>query len=184
MPILGEAQATLRLVSGAAPDLLARLARHELDLVLANRPAKREPGHAFRSRRVAKQEVSVVGRRRARRFRFPDDLASAPMILPGPDSELRAEFDALCEQLGVKVKVRAEVDDMALMRLLVRDGDALALVPSVVVRDELRTGALRSGRTFHAIFIEVDDPASIQSGAVRAGFFKIIVCSESISSRV
>jgi LysR family transcriptional activator of nhaA len=143
MPILGEANATLRLVSGAAPDLLARLARHELDLVLANRPAKREPGRAFRSHRVAKQEVSVVGRRRTRHFRFPDDLAFAPMILPGPDSELRVEFDALCEQLGVKVKVRAEVDDMALMRLLVRDGDALALVPSVVVRDELRTGALR-----------------------------------------
>ncbi len=51
-------------------------------------------------------------------------------------------FDALCEQSGVRVRVLAEVDDMATMRLLARDTRALALVPSVVVRDELREGVL------------------------------------------
>lgn len=64
------------------------------------------------------------------------------MILPGSDSEIRSEFDALCERLGVKVTVLAEVDDMATMRLLARDTAAVALVPSVVVRDELRSGTL------------------------------------------
>jgi LysR family transcriptional regulator, transcriptional activator of nhaA len=38
--------------------------------------------------------------------------------------------------------VRAEVDDMALLRLLARDSDCLALLPTVVVQDELRTGRL------------------------------------------
>jgi LysR family transcriptional activator of nhaA len=64
------------------------------------------------------------------------------MILPGPESDVRNEFDALCAQLGVEVRVLAEVDDMATMRLLARDAQALALVPSVVVRDELSSRAL------------------------------------------
>lgn len=160
-PLSREPRARLRLVSGANDDLLARLAGHELDLVLANRPAPREPGRAWRSRRVARQAVSVVGRRRVKGFRFPAGLRAAPMILPGPESAIRVEFDALCEQLGVSVSVLAEVDDMATMRLLARDSEALALVPSVVVRDELRTGALHELcvvpgllETFYAITVE------------------------------
>lgn len=159
-PLLDEPSITLRLVSGSTPDLLARLVDHELDLVLANRPARREQGQPWRSRRVAKQAVSIVGRRRAR-FRYPDDLGTVPMILPGPDSAVRGEFDALCEQLGVKVSIVAEVDDMATMRLLVRDTGAVALLPTVVVRDELRSGVLAELcvvpdllETFHAITVD------------------------------
>ena len=160
-PLLNDSNVKLRLASGASSDLLARLADHELDLVLANRPAPREPGQGWRSRRVAKQGVSIVGRRQRRAFRFPEDLGRAPMILPGPDSEIRTEFDALCEQLGVKVSVLAEVDDMATMRLLARDTEAVALVPSVVVRDELRSGLLSELcvvpgllETFYAITVD------------------------------
>ena len=39
--------------------------------------------------------------------------------------------------VGIRYRLRAEVDDMALLRLLARDSDSVALVPSVVVRDEL-----------------------------------------------
>jgi LysR family transcriptional activator of nhaA len=160
-PLLGEPNVKLRLRSGGVDDLLERLARHELDLVLSNRPTRKERGRAWRCRRVARQSVSIVGRPRRRAFRFPEDLAAAPMILPGPDSEIRTEFDALCEQLGVQVSVLAEVDDWATMRLLARDTAAIALLPSVVVRDELRSGTLREHcvvpdlfETFYAITVE------------------------------
>jgi LysR family transcriptional activator of nhaA len=50
---------------------------------------------------------------------------------------------------------------MATMRLLARDGAALALVPSVVVRDELRQGVVHElcvvpelFESFHAITVE------------------------------
>lgn len=160
-PLLSHPHARLRLMSGRVDDLLERLASHDLDVVLANHPVRREAGRAWRSRRVARQPISIVGRKRAKPFRFPQDLVSAPMILPGPDSELRTEFDALCMQLGVQVSVLAEVDDMATMRLLVRDTKALALLPSVVVRDELRSGVLREHclvpdlfETFYAITVD------------------------------
>jgi LysR family transcriptional activator of nhaA len=160
-PLLSMSDVTLRLLSGRVDDLLERLAAHELDLVLSNRPARRTPERPWRCRRVARQRVSIVGRPRRRAFRFPEDLQSAPLILPGPDSELRTAFDALCEQLEVKVSVFAEVDDMATMRLLARDTEALALLPSVVVRDELRSGTLREHcvvpdlfETFYAVTVD------------------------------
>ena len=137
-PILEEPDVHLCLESGAFSALLLRLENHELDLVLANRPPSREVDAQLRCRRIARQPVSIVGSQRRKSFRFPESIAGMRMLLPGRESELRSEFDALCEQLGVQVSVLAEVDDMATMRLLARDTSALALVPSVVVRDELR----------------------------------------------
>lgn len=64
------------------------------------------------------------------------------MLLPGRGSGIRAAFDRIVEDAGVRPVVVAEVDDMAMLRLLARESDALALVPPVVVRDELRAGTL------------------------------------------
>jgi len=142
-PLLRQPDVTLRLSSGSLEELLARLAAHALDLVLTNRPVQRDAERAWRSRRIARQQVSLVGRPRAKAFRFPRDLAETPMLLPGTDSEIRTAFDALCEQLDVRGRVLAEVDDMAMLRLLARDAHAVALLPSVVVRDELKSGVLQ-----------------------------------------
>jgi LysR family transcriptional activator of nhaA len=141
-PLLGQGNVRLRLSAGSLEELLDGLAAHALDVVLSNRAAPGGPERGFRSRRLARQPVSLVSTRRLEGFSIPGDLGRWPMILPGPASEVRSEFDALCERLGVRVRVLAEVDDMATMRVLARDGDALALVPSVVVRDELRDGVL------------------------------------------
>jgi LysR family transcriptional activator of nhaA len=58
------------------------------------------------------------------------------------ESNIRAAFDLLMDQAGIHPIIAAEVDDMAMLRLLARDSTALALVPRVVVRDELRDGLL------------------------------------------
>jgi LysR family transcriptional activator of nhaA len=140
-PLLGQPDTRLRLESGAFDDLLERLDAHALDVVLANRPPP-SSGQALRCRRLARQPVSIVGPHPRGAFRFPDDLVDQEIILPGPASEIRSAFDALCEQLGVTIRVHAEVDDMAMLRLLARSTDRMALVPSVVVRDELRAHIL------------------------------------------
>ncbi|MBK8259288.1 MAG: LysR family transcriptional regulator [Polyangiaceae bacterium] len=151
-PLLEQPNVRLRLESGVFADLLARLDGHTVDLVLANRPPGRELGGRLSCRRVARQPVSIVGSQRPKAFRFPKSIADVQMILPGPESDIRSEFDALCEQVGVSVRVLAEVDDMATMRLLARDTNALALVPSVVVRDELVDGVLHEHCVVPALF--------------------------------
>ena len=46
------------------------------------------------------------------------------------------------EHAATKAALSASVDDMALLRLPARDAAGVALVPSVVVRDGLRSGVL------------------------------------------
>lgn len=142
-PVLDKDGVSLVLQSGSLGELLARLRSHTLDVVLANRRVHEDAEHAWRCLRIARQQASLVGhRRRGRAFRFPDDVARVPLILPSRDSELRTGFDVLCERAGIRPTVVAEVDDMAMLRLLARDSHAVALVPAVVVRDELKRGTL------------------------------------------
>lgn len=141
-PVLGRDDVDLVLVSGSLPEMLARLRVHSLDLVLCNQRIHASATDPWRCRRIARQPVSLVGRPSTRPFRFPDDLAHVPLLLPGRDNEMRLAFDLRCEQLGLRPRVRAEVDDMALLRLLARDSDSIALMPTVVAQDELRTGRL------------------------------------------
>lgn len=144
-PLLSRADVELVLQSGSLQELLARLRVHAIDLVLSNRPVQADAERPWRCRRIARQQVSLVGppRRRRRPFRFPEDVSAEPLLLPSTDSDIRTAFDALCDRLDVSYRVLAEVDDMAMMRLLARDVGAIALLPSVVVRDELRGGTLQ-----------------------------------------
>lgn len=141
-PLLGQRDVRLELTSGSLRELLGRLESHALDLVLSNTPAPRDAESGWRCRRIARQKVSLVGRPRGSAFRFPEDLANASMVLPSTNSDMRVAFDMLCEQLELRLRVVAEVDDMAMLRLLARESASVALVPSVVVRDELKSGRL------------------------------------------
>lgn len=140
----GAARIVVR--SGPLPDLLAALDDLALDLVLSNQPAPRDAGSPLASHLLDEQPVGLVSRPPppgAPAFRFPDDLRSTPVLLPGPGGATRAAFDLLLDRAGVRPVVLAEVDDMAMLRLLARESPAgVALVPPVVVQDELRAGLL------------------------------------------
>ena len=43
---------------------------------------------------------------------------------------------------GIRPEIAAEVDDMAMMRLLAREDAGLAVLPPIVVRDELANGRI------------------------------------------
>jgi LysR family transcriptional activator of nhaA len=148
-PMLKDPQIQIRLVSGQMRELLAQLSAHALDVVLATEAAPRDKAAGWVSRRIDRQSLSLVSappRRRSRvaakPFRFPEDLDGQPLLLPSEDSAVRPAFDLLLEEAGIRPQVLAEVDDMAMLRLLARETGALALVPPVVVRDELAAGTL------------------------------------------
>lgn len=69
-------------------------------------------------------------------------LATRPIVVPTVEAPIRAGFDALLDRLGITPHIAAEVDDMALLRLLARENRGLAVVPPIVVRDELDSGRL------------------------------------------
>ena len=141
-PILGRADVEIVLRSGSATELFPALAALQLDLVLTNQPPPSDALTAFIVQRLDEQAVSLIG--------VPDlcppnlslaqYLVHAPLILPTATSSLRMGFDGIVARLGVKPTIAAEVDDMAMMRLLAREGIGLAVLPPIVVRDELASG--------------------------------------------
>jgi LysR family transcriptional activator of nhaA len=143
-PLVGRADVELIVRSGTMRDLLAQLDAHAIDVVLANSAAQRDARAPFRNHLLNEQPVSLVGRPRpgGAKFRFPEDLRHAPILLPSLDSDIRVGFDRLLDLAGIRPIILAEVDDMAMLRLLAREREGVTLVPPIVVRDELVSGAL------------------------------------------
>lgn len=144
-PLLTDPTVVLTLESGLLEGLLERLQQHRLDVVLANEPVASDPDRPLHCRYLGSQAISVVGPAASwggRSLRIPDDLDGLDVAVPGPRHALRAQFDALCLTASVKPRLRAEVDDMAMLRLIARDSGWLTVLPEVVVQDELRHGGL------------------------------------------
>lgn len=143
-PILRLEQINIVHESAGFEDLIQRLRVHKLDLVLSNRSLTSMETGALRCKRIARQRVCLVGppRKKRQAFRWPDDLQGKRLLLPGPSSDIRNQFNLMCEELGLAIRPHAEVDDMAMLRLMARDSGGLAVVPDVVVQDELDAGLL------------------------------------------
>ncbi|NBD22169.1 LysR family transcriptional regulator [Aquabacterium fontiphilum] len=144
-PVMADPSVVLTLESGLLEDLLTRLLHHQLDVVLANETVPADADRPLHCRFLGSQSISLVGPAKVwkrRRLRIPEDLDGVELVLPGPRNAVRAQFDALCASAGVSPRLKAEVDDMAMLRLIARDSGWLAVLPEVVVQDELRSGIL------------------------------------------
>jgi len=143
-PLVGRADVELIVRSGNIRDLLGQLEAHAVDVVLSNSAAPRDARSSLRNHLLNEQPVSLVGRPRTnqRRFRFPEDLRTERLLLPSLDSDIRVAFDRVLELAGIRPTILAEVDDMAMLRLLAREREGVTLVPPIVVRDELQAGIL------------------------------------------
>lgn len=143
-PVLGNPDIRLVLESASLEELMENLMVHKLDLILSNRPVASDARQPVRCQRVDQQRICIVGpdTPELKALSLPRDLPSVKVILPGPNSDIRSQFDMYCEEQGVRIDPYAEVDDMAMLRLLARDAGALSVLPEVVVQDEIRSGVL------------------------------------------
>lgn len=161
-PLLAHRDVEVVLRSGSVGDLLQALQSLQLDMVLVNQAPASDAAAPFVSHRVAEQRLSLVGAPGS--AGDDDDVASLlqryPVILPTTDNSIRIGFDALADRLGVRPRIAAEVDDMAMIRLLAREGLGLAVVPPIVIKDELNAGLLAEAaalpgltETFYAVTV-------------------------------
>jgi LysR family transcriptional regulator, transcriptional activator of nhaA len=144
-PLMADPTVVLTLESGLLEGLIERLVQHQLDVVLANETVPADPDRPLHCRFLGSQDICLVGpakRWKSVTLNIPGDLDGLDVALPGPRSALRSQFDALCASANVTPRLRAEVDDMAMLRLIARDSGWLTVLPEVVVQDELRTGVL------------------------------------------
>ena len=144
-PLLGRSDVEVVLRSGGQEDLLRGLEALSLDVVLTNLVPARDAASPYLVHRLDDQPVSLVGtpgRVPRGTGTLPELLATHPLILPTPETSLRAGFDALLDRLDVAPRIAAEADDMAMLRLLARADAGLAVLPPIVVQDELEAGQL------------------------------------------
>ena len=144
-PLLGRTDVDVILRSGNASDLMRGLESLNLDIILLNQAPPADALTRFVVNRLDEQPVSLVGApdRLIHAENLADLLSRQPVLLPNRESSIRTGFDALSDRLGLQPQIAAEVDDMAMLRLRARDNVGLALVPPIVVRDELAAGTLQ-----------------------------------------
>lgn len=143
-PLLNRSDVELILRSGSTAELLSALETLNLDIVLLTQPPSADAVTPFVSEQLYQQRVSLIGSPALTSGRqdLGKMLAQHPMILPTLESGVRLQFEALAARLGVTPQIAAEVEDMAMMRLLARSGVGLAVMPPIVVQQELETGML------------------------------------------
>ena len=143
-PVLHLDDVEIVVRSGLLGGLLQNLEAHQIDVVLANTSPPRDAATPWVPHAIARQPVSLIGHPDKAEPRRPlrELLETEPLVLPAIESSIRTGFDALVDSLGVRPRIVAEVDDMAMLRLVTREHRGLAVVPPVVVKDELTDGVL------------------------------------------
>ena len=144
-PILADTRTKVVVIAGALDELTRHLLEHKVDLVLSNIPLRADQEQNVFNHLLGEVPVFLVGGKQLRlpHPKFPQLLKDIPLFLPSRQSDVRADFDLLLANAGVEPFVHAEVDDMALLRLLALSGQGLALVSKIVVERELQSSKIK-----------------------------------------
>jgi LysR family transcriptional activator of nhaA len=149
---------------GHFDDLLAQLALHRMDLVIADEPLPRRLAVKAYNHALGTSSMSFFcAPALARRLQgpFPECLNGAPMLIPGARSTVRSQFESWLTLHGLRPRVVGEFDDGALMKAFGREGRGVFISPSVVEQETCaQYGVQIMGRSddlveqFYAISVE------------------------------
>lgn len=141
-PLVGRDDVEIVLRSGSASVLIEGLRALAIDVLLTTEAPPSDAMSNLIAHPLSEQPVALIGTPdRMRHSSLAELLAAEPVILP-TESSIRTGFESLVARLGVTPRLAAEVDDMAMVRLLARAGAGLAVTPTVVMADELAQGLL------------------------------------------
>jgi len=115
--------------------LLAELAIHRLDLVLADCPIPPTVSTRGYSHKLGECAVSffasksLVGKLKGK---FPKSLDGAPILLPSVGNQLRGGIDQWLDKNRIRPKLVAEFDDSALMKAFGQQGAGVFIAPAAI----------------------------------------------------
>jgi LysR family transcriptional activator of nhaA len=119
---------------GTLERLVARLAIHELDVVISDAPASptlnvRAYNHLLGSCGITWMATPAIAA--SLRRGVPRSLAGVPMLLPTDDTAIRRALDQWLEQHDLRPVMVGEFEDYGLLREFARAGHGFAPVPTV-----------------------------------------------------
>jgi LysR family transcriptional activator of nhaA len=148
---------------GPLAQLLAALALHELDVVIADVPASEEVKVKAFNHRLGDCGTTFFAAPRHAHLRkaFPRSLHGAPMLLPSQGTSLRRALDAWFGANEILPAVAGEFDDSALMKAFGARGLGVFAVPRVleeVIRKQYEVSVIGRAddvrEAFYAITVE------------------------------
>jgi LysR family transcriptional regulator, transcriptional activator of nhaA len=149
---------------GKFPDLLAQLALHRLDLVMADEPMSGRVSIKAFNHPLGSTPMSFFctpALKASLQGEFPACLNDAPMLIQGQSSSVRKQLDSWLTKHQIHPRIIGEFDDAALLQAFGREGRGVFMSASVL---ELETvaqyGVQVIGRTnemvedFYAVSVE------------------------------
>lgn len=118
--------------------LLAQLALHELDIVLADAPLGPSVRILAFNHLLGDCGTSIFSTHAlAKKYRtgFPESLQNAPMILPTTNTALRRSIDVWMETHSIQPYIVAEFADSALLKTFGQAGAGLFAAPSAIEKE-------------------------------------------------
>lgn len=144
--------------------LLAELAIHRLDMVLADGPLPAQAdvkGYSHRLGSCGVRFFAAPALADTLRGEFPHNLENAPLLIPGEGTVLRGRLLRWLDEQQVRPRIVGEFDDSALMKAFGRGGTGVFPAPSVITGEVVRQYGVREvGATeavqehFYAISVE------------------------------
>ncbi len=161
---LGKLGVQLVLREGKPTDLLAALAVQEFDLVISDAPISahvkvRAFNHLLGESTITFFATPSLAKRH--RAGFPKSLDGAPLLLPTEDTVLRRSLDQWFQEIDVRPRIVAEIEDSALLKVFGQHGDGIFAAPTIVAAEVMKQyGVHRLGvaprvfERFYAITVE------------------------------
>lgn len=123
---------------GKFPDLLAQLALHRLDLVIADEPLSRRMSVKAFNHALGTTTMSFFcapALKAQLKGAFPQCLDDAPMLIQGVASSVRQQLEGWLAQHQIRPRVVGEFDDGALMTAFGREGRGVFMSPAVLEQE-------------------------------------------------
>ena len=126
---------------GKQTELLTALAAQSFDLVISDAPLSAEVRvRAFNHLLGSSSATFFAAPALARRYRakFPACLDGAPMLLPTETSAVRRALEQWFQEVGVRPRVVAEIEDSALLKVFGQHGAGIFAAPTIVAKEVKR----------------------------------------------
>ena len=119
-------------------DLMASLAMHELDVVIADAAIGANSGVRVFHHLLGESTVDIFGTKKlASLYKkgFPKSLDGAPLLFPSESTHLRRALEQWFEQIDSSPKMIAEFEDSALLKTFGQDGLGLFAAPTAIAAE-------------------------------------------------
>ena len=148
-PVMLEPKLRLHCSEGRFEELLAALALHRLDIVLADRAAPPSANLKLYSHALGSSSLAWYASKallKPATAGFPKSLSSVPVLLPTAHADLRPRLDQWFEQQGIRPHIAGEFEDSALLKTFGASGMGVFPAAEWVHEDLLeRYGVARVG---------------------------------------